>query len=272
MSKKNLKFLTFTDSKDVTMVDMDTQIYHDQVLPGFYSVKQDSLPFSTKRSLQTQSVKIPASALATSGMLVDLKAIGEKFGEKRIRVNKSLGINNQAGVLLHGIQGSGKSTTMNAIASHFIEKDGAVAIITQDYGDIMFAISFIEEARKINDFLAIIIIDECEDIFSDYEDDVKQLLDGNKSINNVVYLASTNYIEEIPDTIKGRPSRFDAVIDCSTLTEEDVIFFILKEMNSTLEEQDQLSEDEIRTELTPKCVNKTLDDLKHIFINVVTAK
>jgi SpoVK/Ycf46/Vps4 family AAA+-type ATPase len=39
--------------------------------------------------------------------------------------------------------------------------------------------------------------------------DIQQLLDGVKQIEDVVYIATTNYPEKLQDRITNRPSRFD---------------------------------------------------------------
>ena len=68
-----------------------------------------------------------------------------------------------------------------------------------------------ELLRSMEPDRPILAIIEDLDSFLNYNStkEFLNILDGNNQIDNVVYLATTNYIDRIEDRIKNRPSRFD---------------------------------------------------------------
>ena len=50
---------------------------------------------------------------------------------------------------------------------------------------------------------------------------IKTFLDGSSSTNNTIFLAMTNYIERIPDSIKNRPSRFKYQIEIEEVSNSE---------------------------------------------------
>ena len=59
----------------------------------------------------------------------------------------------------------------------------------------------------------IIIIEDIDKIMKrHYEEEMLAVLDGECQVENVVYVATTNYIEDLPPRVVNRPSRFDCVI------------------------------------------------------------
>ncbi len=56
------------------------------------------------------------------------------------------------------------------------------------------------------------------------------LLDGNLQVDNIVYLATTNYLERLEDRIKNRPSRFDRRYEIGYPTREAREFYLRKKL------------------------------------------
>ena len=54
------------------------------------------------------------------------------------------------------------------------------------------------------------------------------ILDGNYKVNNLVIIATTNYIERIAERYKNRPSRFDRIVEFPLPNEESRRIFIEK--------------------------------------------
>ena len=58
-----------------------------------------------------------------------------------------------------------------------------------------------------------VIWEEFENWVAGYEADILNILDGVHQVDNVFYIATTNYIQQIPPRIRNRPSRFADVIE-----------------------------------------------------------
>lgn len=118
------------------------------------------------------------------------------------------------GVLMYGDPGSGKSHIIQLIVQHLIEKERGVVFKIESPNDVETFHSFmqstfkpIEPKRKI-----VVIIEDIDGLFhagKSTETILLNILDGMGQMNNVVYLATTNYPEELADRIINRPSRFD---------------------------------------------------------------
>lgn len=111
------------------------------------------------------------------------------------------------GILMYGPPGTGKSAIVYKVINHMIAKEGIV-LWNCEPEQIPEVVNRI---HSIQPDVQILVVWEEFERYKDNED-VLQLLDGGTQINNVVYLATTNYIEQIPNRLRYRPSRFAEVI------------------------------------------------------------
>src|SRR5260221_9700716 len=111
------------------------------------------------------------------------------------------------GVLLYGPPGSGKTCAVKMIINNIID-DGGLALV---YGSVGMLKAGIEAIRNIQPDVPIVVIMEDLDNILEYDDQsaLLNMLDGIGGYENIVYLATTNYINQIEGRIKNRPSRFD---------------------------------------------------------------
>lgn len=117
------------------------------------------------------------------------------------------------GILLYGDPGCGKSGIIQLCVKHIIEKMNGIVINIKDEEEIRFFSEFIPTIRKIEPTRPLIVILEDidalagEDSYSTTK--LLNILDGIKQIENVVYIATTNYPEKLQERITNRPARFD---------------------------------------------------------------
>lgn len=115
------------------------------------------------------------------------------------------------GVLLWGPPGSGKTSTVQLIAQEVI-KEGGIAVYVNDP---FMGAAGLELIRRIEPNRPIVVMFEDLDAIIAHdkhkEAALLSLLDGELQIDNIVFIATTNYPETLDKRIINRPSRFDIV-------------------------------------------------------------
>lgn len=111
------------------------------------------------------------------------------------------------GILLWGPPGSGKSCTIQLIMKDVIDRQGVVF----KFDDPFLFIDGMRIFREIQpDTPVVVTMEDIDSIILTYsETEVLNILDGVNNVNKMVFLATTNYPEELGDRIVNRPSRFD---------------------------------------------------------------
>jgi len=136
----------------------------------------------------------------------------ELFWERK-ETYKKYNFVHKRGILLWGDPGCGKSGIIQLCVKNLIEKKNGIVINIKEEDDLKHFAEFIPTVKKIEPDRALIVI--LEDIDSLAGEDrysttkLLNLLDGVKQIENVVYIATTNYPEKLQERITNRPSRFD---------------------------------------------------------------
>lgn len=153
-----------------------------------------------------------------------------------------LGMIHKRGIILYGPQGTGKTVAVNQIASLLI-RAGGVVIYADDpvsLDIILHQIRAIEAQRPV-----IVILEELDEIINYHgERELLALLDGEKQINNVVYLATTNNPQEFPARFINRPGRFDERILVGFLTQADRVTYLTRKCPSLSKfDVDQMGKD-----------------------------
>lgn len=111
------------------------------------------------------------------------------------------------GICLWGPPGSGKSSTIQFVMRDLIEQGGICIKFTdpRSFTVGMRTLRRIEKKTRV-----IVIMEDIDAILETYnESDVLNLLDGIDFIEDVVFLATTNYPEKLGERVINRPSRFD---------------------------------------------------------------
>lgn len=121
------------------------------------------------------------------------------------------------GILLHGHAGGGKTAICMLVKKNLIEQqDGVVFSISSSY-ELEIYTNFMKECfLDIEPNRPIVtIIEDIDGLVrgGDSETLLLQVLDGARQMNNIVYLATTNYPENLAERILNRPSRFDRVYE-----------------------------------------------------------
>lgn len=172
--------------------------------PGQYTIEhsQDRGIFFSKKDVNLDDlVQLPDSA--TSAVLKEIDEFWRR--EDIYRKYRYLW---KRGVLLWGPPGSGKTTTVQLISQKIITM-GGIAVYVSNPKHAAFGLKLmrkVEPKRPI-----VVMLEDLDAIAAHHEADLLSLLDGELQIDNVVFVATTNYPERLDKRIVNRPSRFDLV-------------------------------------------------------------
>ena len=172
--------------------------------PGFYKPARDpnGRLFAELQPLLSDNLEIlPGSCNG------DVISSIRKFWASE-ELYKKYGLSYKRGVLFYGPPGSGKTANIIMICQELITVNNGVVLICQN---TRLLIDFVHKLRQIEPTRSLVIVmEDLDEILShNQRHDVLALLDGELSISNVVFLATTNYPERLDANISNRPSRFD---------------------------------------------------------------
>lgn len=175
---------------------------------------------------------------------------------------KKLGFIHKRGFLLWGPPGGGKSCTVAQISRSMIEKQDGLVFISQTpqvLEEAMRVIRQVEPNRKI-----LVILEDIDDILMHgNEHHLLNLLDGANQVDNVVYIATTNYPSKLPPRLINRPSRFDKIVKIGYPSEEARKIYIVSKIGEhTTEENGQL------IDLAKKTDGFTFAHLRDLIVSV----
>jgi ATP-dependent 26S proteasome regulatory subunit len=113
------------------------------------------------------------------------------------------------GVLLWGPPGSGKTSTLQLISKSIVDRGGLAIYVTNPHVACkgLQTLRSVEKQRPI-----VVMIEDIDAVLAEYgESELLALMDGELQIDNIVFVATTNYPELLDKRFVNRPSRFDII-------------------------------------------------------------
>jgi len=171
--------------------------------PGYYDIEMSSsgqVFFLPIRSRTDDLIKFPDSA--SLEVLEGIRDFWDR--EKKFR---QYGLPFKRGILLYGPPGSGKSCTLQLVSREVVERGGIV--VTFDPGTFLAGYRALRDVEPTTPL--VVLMEDFESYMrsSGLQSRILNLLDGVEELDRVVFIATTNYPEELEDRIINRPSRFD---------------------------------------------------------------
>lgn len=224
---------------------------------GVYNVTVDMQGriYLTPENIQTETlIQLQDSVMA------DIYKNVDNFLTPKIKEGfDRYGLVYKRGFLLYGPPGTGKTSLLNQVINLCVEQKDII-VLRNPRPDlvnmVVQSVNTIEETKRT----FMIIWEEFEGTVHKHEAYLLNLLDGLTQVQNVVYFATTNYIDKIPSRIRNRPSRFADVIEIGFPNRESRKTFLEAKLHKT---------DKIDVELWADLTEGlTLDHLKDLIISV----
>ena len=120
------------------------------------------------------------------------------------------------GYLFHGRPGTGKTALLRQLALDMSKQDAICVVNTlpMEIRNLFGLLDAVNDTRRV-----IVVFDDLDNTVRSFEDELLELMDGIQEVHRgILWLAATNHLDEIPDRLKNRPSRFDRVLTFSSLT------------------------------------------------------
>jgi len=162
------------------------------------------------------------------------------------------------GILMHGKPGTGKTSCVMQIMEAEV-KAGGIVFFGPTPGTLTHALKAIREIE--GNIRCLVVWEEFDSALNSDESGYLSLLDGQNQIDNIVYLATTNYLDRIPARFRNRPSRFASVIEIPLPNEATRRLYITSKL---------LPDENIDVDLWVKETDgMTIDHLKDLVISVL---
>jgi len=175
--------------------------------PGLYKcITTEKTGYSFQKMLVSTDDLINVPDTASSQVIGEI----EKFWTLKEEF-KNRGFLHKRGVLMYGEPGSGKTASIQLLVQQ-ITIDGGIAIYADDPHVLTGCLQML---RRLEPTRRVIVILEDFETLTDRqgrENEWLSVLDGESQIDDVVFLATTNYIETLDKRFTDRPSRFDIVV------------------------------------------------------------
>lgn len=157
----------------------------------------------------------------------------DKFWTLKANFDK-LGFLHNRGILAFGPPGTGKTAMIHQVAENMINK-GETVLFGKNIGTVCEALHQFREIEP--DRKMVVVLEDMDEYIGYSERETLQLLDGSSSVDNVLFLGTTNYIERFPARLR-RPGRFDKEIKIGFPPVEGRLVYLKDKLTGLIEDDE----------------------------------
>jgi SpoVK/Ycf46/Vps4 family AAA+-type ATPase len=259
-----IKAVFYFDDGSVTVHSENTKEVGTKINPGYYLVTPTDRGINIE-CIEFNEIHEPFPNQRSSEVIDAVTKFMKS--DNKVACNE-MGFLYKLNILMYGKQGVGKTALLHYISHVLVQAHKAIVFRIDNRNVLDVSWGLAEEIRKIQDNPIIFIMDEVDQYCGkNTESYMKNLLDGNRSIDNSIVLAATNYPDRIPSTLKERPSRFRIVSELQAINDKETIEKLIKQI--TGKSSRDLFSDEAITEIVKSSKDITIDEIKTIIIDKV---
>lgn len=171
--------------------------------PGFYEpvdLGHAGYGMQPKTMVSDELIDIPGTI--ADEIFTDIDKFLESKGEYQ-----AYNLTHKRGYLFWGPPGSGKTSLSIMLGNRFVKQAGGVVVYVAGVADFYNAVAIIRDVEPGRP--SMYLIEEADTIVNNTH--CLSILDGELSIQGAVFVAMTNYKDQLPPRIANRPGRFDRV-------------------------------------------------------------
>ena len=177
------------------------------------------------------------------------------------------GILFKRGILLYGPPGGGKTSTVHQLNQLIIKNHDGIVVLSSHPGITAECLRMVRQREPNRQILC--VMEDLDSLIRTFgEDGFLSLLDGESQVNNVIFVATTNYPERLDKRIANRASRFDLVKRIGLPSEKARKLFLTTtepslteaELNEFLKKSDKFTMAELKELIVlTRCLGYSLD-------------
>ena len=184
----------------------------DTLPPGCYNINQDDRCVFVTPAIKPAGLILELPEMKSAEIIQTVETFWNS--EKDFKEGNEFiigGAAYKAGLMLYGPPGSGKSSVLRLVSNKLVERKGTVFYSS---GHPVTTTSFLNDFHKVEpDRKCIVILEDIDSLIYNFgESAYLEMLDSPKSIENVLFIATTNYPDKLDPRIYNRPGRFSHVI------------------------------------------------------------
>jgi len=184
------------------------------------------------------------------GVLAEIK----RFWTLKDNFDK-LGFLHNRGILLYGPPGTGKTCCIAQVTEQMVNQ-GDIVIHAKGLGPVISGLPVLREIEPNR--RAVVVFEDMDEYIGYDERNMLQLLDGNNSVDNVLFLGTTNYINKFPGRLL-RPGRFDKKVEIAYPPMEGRLVYLRHKLKG-------IEEDEAIKEIAKKTRGFSFGHLRELII------
>ena len=225
----------------------------DTLLGGMYDLeydpKADIVTFVKGKVTHDGLVDLPGTEYEE--VMSNVKMFFSK--ECRERFNK-VEMLHKMNIMLYGIPGGGKTSIVNRIVREVVG-NGGIVLFNPNPRHLPVAFYVLDSIQPETQVL--VIYEELDKVLDSYEGELLTLLDGELQKHNAMYIATTNFINDIPPRIL-RPGRFPLCLEVGLPNKEARRFYL----------DTKLEDKKLVESITEKSEGFTIDELREVVRSV----